>query len=98
MICDFYERCYGINLPRYEYDSVKQEKPPDKVWENWQEVTDPGPGNVVLLRSEDGVHAGVMVDKQHFLHCTFIERPPVRIGKISEIPAGIPVIFLRYRT
>lgn len=100
LICDFYRRCYGIEIPRYEYNSVKQEKPPDKVWEDWEiiEESEAVVGDVMLLYSDLGVHTGIILDDGEFLHSICMDNPPVRIGKIADIPRDeAPVTFLRYR-
>jgi len=100
MLCDFYQKCYGIEIPRYEYNSVKQEKPPDKVWENWKviEKSEAKPGDVMLLYSDFGLHLGIVLDNDEFLHSTCISDPPVRIGKMELIPKGEkPITFVRYR-
>lgn len=97
LLYDFYNRCYGIEIPRYDYDSLKQEKPPEEVWKDWK-VTNPdeaSPGDVLLLHSDLGMHLGILLDEGEFLHSTCIGDPPVRIGKIAEIPG--PIVFIKYR-
>jgi len=101
LLCDFYRRCYGIEIPRYEYSSIKQEKPPDEVWKDWEpiEESETGPGDVILFYDPElGLHLGIVLDNDEFLHSTCVSDPPVRIGKMALIPKDKrPVTFVRYR-
>ena len=100
LLSDFYRRCYGIEIPRYEYNPVRQEKPPDEVWQDWEAIdqAEARPGDVVLLYSELGVHVGILLDNGEFLHSTCMSNPPVRIGKLAALPRGKSSIdFVRYR-
>lgn len=100
LICDFYQRCYGIALPRYEYHSIKQEKPPQEVWKDWRviEKSEAKAGDAILLYPVPReMHLGVVLDNGDFIHLTCTGNPPGRIGKISEIAEDIRVRFARYR-
>lgn len=98
LLCDFYEKCYGIEIPRYEYESIKQEKPPDRAWEDWRYVdrSEARPGDVVVFYSDLGMHLGILLDEGEFLHMACVGAPPCRIGKISELSAH-RIEFVRYR-
>ncbi len=99
LICEFYRMRYEIDLPKYEYSSVRQEAPPDKAWRHWHEVSgqEARPGDVVLIYGDTGIHAGILLDHGDFVHCQCIGGPPVVIQSLEAIPKDTRVEFLRHR-
>lgn len=101
LLCDFYRECYGIELPRYEYRSIKVEKPPAEVWKDWRIIgeSEARPGDVLLFYPEKNeLHLGIVLDKGDFVHATYLGNPPVRIGPLVEVSSDIPIKYVRYRT
>lgn len=96
LVCDFYRRCYGVRIPRYEYDSIRREKPPDEAWESWRKLdrSEARPGDVVLLYSDLGMHLGILLDGGEFLHMACVGAPPCRIESLSDFPGKMD--FARY--
>jgi len=99
LLCDFYRECYGVELPRYEYSSIKQEKPPDEVWRDWRIIdrVETRPGDAILLYTDMGMHLGIILDDGDFIHSTCMGNPPVRIGRLTDVSEDIPTSFARYR-
>ena len=98
-ICDFYEHCYDIRIPRYQYDSLDYEKPPDQVWKDWQLINreEAAPGDVVIIKPPDNpMHLGIMLDDGDLIHTASIGSPPVRIAHLDSIPKQFEVSFARY--
>lgn len=99
LLCDFYRECYAIELPRYEYSSIRREKPPDRVWEDWRIIDgrQARPGDAVLFYAATGMHLGILLDGGDFVHSTHMGNPPVRISSIADVAEDILVHFVRYR-
>jgi cell wall-associated NlpC family hydrolase len=98
-LCDFYQECYEIVLPRYGYDSEFDEKPPDEVWKDWRMVEpwESKPGDILLFSTETGLHLGVLLDDSEFVHVTRLGSPPVRIDKIRYLLPKSIKGYIRYK-
>jgi len=98
VVCEFYERCYRIALPRYEFGSLKIETPPDEVWRDWLRIDKNGtkPGDLVLIRLNSGTHVGILLDDEEMLHSSAGCSPPLSVIKLRDIPMGTRIEFVRY--
>lgn len=99
VVCEFYDRCYGIVLSRYEFGSLKIETPPDEVWQDWQVIDRDFtvPGDLILMHQDSNSHVGILLDDEEILHSSAACNPPLSILKLRDIPAEIRVEFVRYR-
>lgn len=80
VIVSVYRDCFGIALPTYGEISARDLARSARLFEagaadesEWQYVSAPQAGDVVLMRSARGgrriVHVGVMADSRRVLHC-----------------------------
>lgn len=97
VVVEFYERCYGITLPTYNYNTTTN-IPPDEVYKLWHvyyDVAQLQPGDVVVYASnlcDGGVHLAVYITQDKILNSDYN-----RGVTLDYISGGIIKYYAKYK-